>query len=124
MGNHTSIKAKKGDASVDFIQHQSDSPILPVAQIERLAQFAPERVAWVFNQTQIEAEQRRRQDWLSACFVFAERMLGLIAATALCGAALYIAYLVATAGHDWPAVVIGSTCPIGLAGAFLFHRRK
>jgi len=124
MGDHTNVKAKKGDASVDITHHQSNSPLLPVAQIERLQQFAPDRVDWVFSQTQVEAEQRRKHNWHTTYLVFAERMLGLIAAAALCGGALYIAYLLAITGHEWPAVVIGSTCPIGLAGAFLLHRRK
>jgi hypothetical protein len=82
------------------------------------------RAEWVFDQTQIEAENRRtqanRRDWL----VFTERMAGLFIVAGLCGGAIYIAYQVALAGHEWPAVAIGCTAPIGLFGAFFAKAKK
>jgi hypothetical protein len=42
-------------------QHETDSPIIPVAQLEQLQKFKPEAVDWVISQTQIEAEHRRAQ---------------------------------------------------------------
>lgn len=49
-----------GDLTVS--QHETDSPIIPVAHLERLQQFKPEAVDWVIAQTQIEAEHRRAED--------------------------------------------------------------
>ena len=124
MGNQTNVRAKNGDTDISLTHHQSDSPILPVTQIERLYQINPARAEWVFDQTQIEAENRRdqanRRDWL----VFIERMLGLSVVAVLCGGAIYIAYLLALAGHELPAVAIGSTAPIGLFGAFFARAKK
>lgn len=39
----------------------TDAPLLPIEQIERLAQVVPSRVEWVFDQTQIESEGRRAE---------------------------------------------------------------
>ena len=124
MGNQTNVRAKNGETDISLTHHQSDSPLLPVAQIERLYQINPVRAEWVFDQTQIEAENRRtqanRRDWL----VFTERMAGLFIVAGLCGGAIYIAYQVALAGHEWPAVAIGCTAPIGLFGAFFARAKK
>lgn len=43
-------------------QQETNSPIISVAQLERLHQFKPEAVDWVIQQTQIEAEHRREQE--------------------------------------------------------------
>jgi hypothetical protein len=118
MGNQTNVRAKNGDTDISLTHHQSDSPLLPVAQIERLYQINPVRAEWVFDQTQIEAENRR--DLL----IFTERMTGLFIVAGLCGGAIYTAYQVALAGHEWPAVAIGCTAPIGLFGAFFAKTKK
>jgi hypothetical protein len=51
-------------------------------------------------------------------------MVGLFIVAGLCGGAIYIAYQVALAGHEWPAVAIGCTAPIGLFGAFFAKAKK
>lgn len=121
MGNsQTNVKSDK----FDLTHNTTDSPLLPVGQIERLQQIAPGRVDWVFQQTQIEAEYRRSHDTKTMWMIFFERIFQMIIGAGLCISAIYVAYLVAIAGYQYAAIAIGSTAPIGIAGAFLLHRRK
>ena len=57
-------------------QHETDSPIIPVARLERRHQFKPEAVDWVIQQTQIQAEHRRREDRRINSFILVERFVG------------------------------------------------
>lgn len=124
MGNvSTHVDAKSGDSRVAITRHETDAPLIPVAQIERLQQIAPERVQWVFDQTEKEAEHRRsslrRIDWM----VFIERMFGQLIAAGACGGALWVAYWLGISGHQAVAIaVIGIV--VTLASVFLINRRK
>lgn len=120
----THVDSKKGDSHLAITQHETDSPLIPVAQIERLHSFAPERVQWVFDQTEREAEHRRRRVERVDTMVFVERLLGQVAAVVLCSGALYIAYLLGSSGKEWAAAAIGTTAVVGLASAFLVNRRR
>lgn len=115
----THVDSKRGDGHVSITQHETDSPLIPVAQIERLHSFAPERVQWVFDQTEREAECRRARQVRVDGFVFAERLVGQIAAVVMCSGALYAAYLLGMAGKEIAAAAIGTTAVVGLATAFL-----
>lgn len=121
--NQTRVNAQHGSAKFDITHHETDSPLLPIAQIEQLSQFAPERVQWVFDQTQIEAEHRRAHLQRTSTQVFVERILGQVIAGSLCAGAFYTAYVTAMAGHDLVAAAALSTAVMGLAGTFLIHRR-
>lgn len=57
-------------------QHETDSPIIPVARLQRRHQFKPEAVDWVIQQTQIPAEHRRREDRRINSFILVERFVG------------------------------------------------
>lgn len=120
----THVDSKRGDSHLAITQHETDSPLIPVSQIERLHQFAPERVQWVFDQTEREADSRRSRAQRLDTFVFTERMVGQIAAVLLCSGALYAAYLLGMAGKKIAAAAIGTTAVVGLAGAFLSNARK
>lgn len=54
--NHTRVHANKGGVALSSTT--TDSPLLPIEQIDRLREIAPGRVEWVFDQTQIESEIR------------------------------------------------------------------
>lgn len=99
--------------------NHSDAPLIPIAGIERLHAIRPDRVDWVFEQTQIEAETRRREQIRVNTLVFIERMAGILAALSIgvCGIAGGI--YAGLQGHDWLGGVI-ATATIGtLAVAFL-----
>jgi len=70
-------KATGRHGSLTVQQQETDSPIIPVAQLEKLHQFKPDAVDWVISQTQIEAEHRRKESKRINSFVFFERILVL-----------------------------------------------
>ena len=80
MSKTTQIKAKSGINEITVHDHESDSPVIPIAQIERLHSFQPDKVDWVFQQTEAESLARRKETSRIHHFVFLERILGLISA--------------------------------------------
>ncbi|MGB9094830.1 MAG: hypothetical protein WCB93_12010, partial [Gallionella sp.] len=87
---HTNAKVTRkrdGNSELTLSEHETDSPIVPVAQLERLHVFKPEAVDWVINQTQIEAEHRRKETSRINGYIFAEHLIGQIFALVIgiCG---------------------------------------
>ena len=82
MGNRTAkVQAKSSNGNeLQIHQQETDSPILPVAQLERLQQLRPDLVDFVVAQTQAEAEHRRALEARGYWFTFLERMTGQICA--------------------------------------------
>jgi len=99
--------------------NHSDAPLLPIAGIERLHAIRPDRVDWVFEQTQIEAETRRSEQARINTFIFVERIGGVLAALTIgvCGVGGGI--YAALQGHDWLGGVVATTTIGTLAVAFL-----
>lgn len=120
----TRVDSRKGDSHLAITEHETDAPLIPIAQIERLHQIAPDRVQWVFDQTEREAEHRRARVVRLDTMVFLERMAGQVAAILVCAGALVAAYLLGQAGREIAAAAIGTTAVVGLATAFLSNRRK
>jgi len=104
--------------------HDSDAPLLPMSQIERLQQICPERVPWLFDETQKEGDFRRAETTRINWMVFAERMIGQIAGLVIGCVSLWVSYLLAMSGHDWVAAVIGGTTVVGLVSAFVIGVKK
>jgi uncharacterized membrane protein len=104
--------------------HETDSPILPIAQLERLKEIAPERVDWVFEETGREGNHRREETTRVNTMVFAERMLGIVAGLAIGCTALWASYVLAMNGHDAVAGVIGGTTVVGLVSAFVIGVKR
>ena len=75
--NHTKAHARR-NGEVTLHSTTTDSPILPIEQIERLKQIAPDRVDWVFEQTTLESTSRRSERKRINTLIFAERILGLV----------------------------------------------
>ncbi len=62
MSRQTTAHVKgRGGSEMVVQDNHSDAPLLPIAGIERLHAIRPDRVDWVFEQTQIEAETRRNE---------------------------------------------------------------
>lgn len=70
----------RGGSEMLVQDNHSDAPLLPIAGIERLHVIRPDRVDWVFEQTQIEAETRRNEQTRINTFIFIERISGILAA--------------------------------------------
>ncbi|QFY44133.1 hypothetical protein F6R98_17075 [Candidatus Methylospira mobilis] len=100
-------------------QHETDSPVLPIAQIEKLHAFRPDLVDWVFNQTQAEAEHRRDEQRRINKFVFIERLVGQACALLIGLAGIGGGVYAAINGHEWAGGTIASLAITGLAVVFL-----
>lgn len=96
MGNHLTARSKTDDTSQEvMVSHTTtDSPIIPVEHLERLHAFRPDRVDWIFDQTELEATERRAERKRVNTFVFTERIVGqvfgLIIGLSGLGAAVYL----------------------------------
>jgi hypothetical protein len=104
--------------------NHSDAPLLPIAGIERLHAIRPDRVDWVFDQTQIEAETRRKEQSRINTFEFIERMAGIVVAAIIgvCGIAGGI--YAGLQGHDWLGGILATTTIGSLAVAFLKRQNQ
>ena len=122
MGHNTSIKDKRQDGELTLQHTTTDSPILPVPQILELHAVLPERVEFVFEQTKLEAEHRRRQESRVNIFILFERCFGSVLAFAVVCLALWTSYLLAMADKQIVAsVVVGATLAT-VVGAFIAGR--
>lgn len=118
--NQTKIQKRGGQ--VDFSSTTTDAPILPIEQLDRLRDIAPNRVDWVFTQTEDESKFRRAENKRVNTMIFAERGLNLLFAllvAAMCiGASVYLAIN----GKEITASIIGGTTVVGLVAAFIAGR--
>jgi len=81
---HTSARGKDSDGAEFALQStQTDAPLLPISSIERLHALRPDRVDWVFDQTEAEANLRRGEQHRVNTFEFIERILGMVFALAI-----------------------------------------
>jgi hypothetical protein len=104
--------------------NHSDAPLLPIAGIERLHAVRPDKVDWVFDQTQIEAETRRKEQHRVNTFVFIERMAGIVAAASVGICGIVGGIYAGLQGHDWLGGIL-ATATIGtLAVAFLKRQNQ
>jgi hypothetical protein len=114
------LNRKKGELTVQ--QHETESPILPVPQLENLHRFKPEAVDWVIKQTQIEAEHRRVENKRVNTFIFVERLIGQIFALIIGLAGIGAGAYVALGGQPVAGGTIASLSIGGLAAVFLTGR--
>lgn len=123
---HTTAKVHRhsGGDELTVQQHETDSPILPVVQLEHLYRFKPEAVDWVISQTQIEAEFRRSEQIRVNKYVFIERLCGQIFALIIGLAGIVAGAYVAVGGQPAAGGTIASLAITGLAVVFLTGRNK
>ena len=121
---HTTAKvnSNKDGHQLSIQQHETDCPILPVAQLEQLQKFKPEAVDWVINQTQLEAEHRRSENIKVNRYTFIERILGQIFAFFIGLAGVCFGSYVALHGQPTAGGIIATSALAGLAGVFLSSR--
>lgn len=113
------IKNRHGEMTVQ--QHETDSPIIPVPQLERLHAFRPDAVDWVLQQTQIEADCRRNENKRINSFVFIERLIGqifalLIGLSGILGGVYAAVNGSPTAGGTIATISIGTLATVFITG--------
>ena len=114
--------ARNGELAVQ--QHETESPILPVAQLEKLHNFRPDLVDFVVQETQAEAAFRRKETIRTNIFVFIERMAGIISALIIGASCILGGVYLVLRGQAWAGVAIVSAGIGGLAVAFVQGRVK
>lgn len=124
MAKSRTAQLRNKDSHLTVSEHETDSPVLPMAQIERLHAINPARVDWVFDETQKEGDFRRSEIRRVNSMVFAERMLSMISGLIIGTGALFTAYMLAMAGHDAVAGIVGGTTVVGLVSAFVIGKRR
>jgi len=115
MAKHTQVKAHNPNGnSVQLTQHETDSPVLPVAQLEKLHVFRPDLVDWIRDQTEKEAQARRVRTVRIDTFILIERIAGLVAGTLNSCLGMGAATFLALNGQSTVACVIGGGTLVGL----------
>lgn len=102
----------------------TDAPIIPIDSIERLHVIRPEKVDWIFEQAEKEAEVRRREQQRVNSFIFAERLTGTLSALVIGVSGLGAAIYLGMNNHDWLAMGVASVCLGTLAVAFLKTKKE
>lgn len=120
---HTSASARSKDTEVQVSQTTTEAPLLPMEQIYRIKEIAPDRVEWVFEQTQIESEFRRAENRRINTFAFVERMAGLVFALLVAVGGLGVATYLAINDREVVASIIGGATLVGLVAAFIAGRK-
>jgi len=120
----TTARVRNSDGDLTLQQQETDSPIIPVAHLERLNAFKPEAVDWVIKQTQVEAEYRRKEGKRVNTFVFIERILGQFFALLIGLSGIGAGGYVALNGQPAAGGTIASLAITGLAVVFLTGRGK
>ncbi|MBB5411930.1 putative membrane protein [Paraburkholderia sp. HC6.4b] len=124
MGQHTTAQVKSKDASLTVSQHETDAPILPMAQIEKLIEILPNRVDWVFAEATQEGDFRRSETRRVNTLVFVERLTSMLSGLIIGALALVTSGYLAVQGHDAVAGIIGGTTVVGLVSAFVIGQKK
>lgn len=120
----TTAKAKHGNSELTVQQHETDSPIIPVAHLRELHEFKPDAVDWVIHQTQVEAETRRAETHRINTFIFIEKFLGQIFALFIGLAGIGCGSYVALHGQPAAGGTIASLSLTGLAVVFVTGRKS
>lgn len=120
----TTARLNRTGGDVTVSHHETDSPIIPIVQLERLQQFKPEAVDWVISQTQIEAEHRRSENKRVNTFIFIERTIGQVFAFVIGMSGVGGGAYVAVHEQPWAGATIASLALTGLAVVFLTGRQK
>ena len=124
MPKHTTANFRDRGKELTVQQHDTDSPLIPVAQLEQLNEFRPDLVDWVIQQTQANGEHRKSENSRVNGFIFVERLVGQIFAFLIGMSGIGCGSYLALNGHDWAGGTIASLALTGLAVVFLTGRRS
>lgn len=114
------MMAQRGDETAMVLSHNdTDVPVLPVEEMERLHRFRPDVVDWILRQTEQEAEYRRQLDREAYSRLFAERRLGQLLGCLIGLAGIIGGSSVAIAGNAVAGGTIATAAIGTLAVAFL-----
>jgi hypothetical protein len=117
------LKRDGNNSDLSYQEHETDAPILPVAQIERLTKIDPNALSWVMEQTKLEATARREQSARINGFIFAEHLISQIFALIIGLGGIAAGSYVAVSGQPAAGGTIATASITGLAVVFLKGRK-
>lgn len=121
--NHTNLQATNSDGHTVSVQHtQTDSPILPAANLAELQRIDPSLVPFVMEQTRLEAEWRRKSTGRLNMYVFIERISGVLVGAVIAIFVFAIAGYLILQGHDWAGVGICGSALVAIVGIFVTRK--
>lgn len=124
MAKQNSVRVRAGQNEFAATSTTTDAPLLPLEQLERLAQLRPDKLDWVFEQTQLESQHRRTETSRINIFIFVERLAGLVFALIIAILGLGVATYLAMNGKDIVAGIIGGTTLVGLVTTFIVGKKQ
>ena len=117
--------AQHGDNSAMLLKNRdTDSPVLPVEEMEKLHSFRPDVIDWILEQTKIEAENRRLLQKESTMRLLSERRIGQILGFLIGIAGVVGGAYVAVNGSATAGGIIATSAICTLAVAFLGNSKK
>lgn len=120
---HASARTPKG-AEVALSETTTDSPLLPIEQLARLKEVAPDKVQWMFDKTDEEITFRHRETRRINTMTFVDRIAGLVFALLVAIAGIGGAIYLALQDKVVVASVIGGATLVALVTAFIAARRN
>jgi uncharacterized membrane protein len=121
---HTEIQAQTRDGdSLQVASHETDSPILPMSQLQALQEFRPDLVDWVVRRTEEEAHARHRQEATVNRFIFVERMSGTLGGIAIAIFGLATSAYLALHGAEWVAGIMAGGTLVALVSVIVRGRQ-
>ncbi|MDR0701956.1 MAG: hypothetical protein LBF61_06010 [Azoarcus sp.] len=115
----TQVSVRDKDGELFAQQQESDTPFLPVQQLERPHAFRPDLVNWVVQETEREAAYHRRTNLTINRYVFIERMAGMFFACGVGLVGIIGGGYVALHEQPWAGATIAGAMIGSLAVAFL-----
>ena len=119
MGKKSSAGVRLSPQQLEVVAKEEDAPLPSADELAKLHSFRPDLVDVAVKESRDEIAHRRKQEIKVSLYVFIERMLGLIFATLLTGASLWVSYLLAMSNHDVAAGVIFSGTLASIVAAIL-----
>lgn len=125
MAKHTQLQAHSPNGDrLQLTAHDTDSPVLPVVQLQGLHEFRPDLVDWVTQQTEKEAEFRRGRQNRVDGFIFSERILGQVVGAVIAALGIGCATFLAVSGHELTASVLGGGTLVSIVTVLVTGRGK
>lgn len=119
MGKKSSAGVRLSPQQLELVAKEEDAPLPSADELAKLHSFRPDLVDVAVKESREEIAHRRKQEIKVSLYVFIERMAGLIIATLLTGASLWVSYLLAMSNHDVAAGVIFSGTLASIIAAIL-----
>ena len=118
-GRQTQVRANSKSGELMASSTTTYSLLLSIQQLVQLKELAPNRIEWVFDQTEKEADHRRNENRRVNTLIAVERFSGLVFAFLVACLGIGAAVYLAVQGKEITASIIGGTTVVGLVAAFV-----